>query len=77
MPRSNAPESPWTSPNVRSPVVADATSLARGEEIYQTAGCAACHGDTGRGDGPAGLRPVPRPADFRVHINYIRTFANR
>ena len=54
--------------NVRSPVPADAASLARGQAIYQQAGCAACHGDTGRGDGPAGLRLVPRPADFRVHM---------
>jgi len=54
--------------NVRSPVPADAASLARGEQIYQQAGCVSCHGDTGRGDGPAGLRLVPRPADFRVHM---------
>ena len=54
--------------NVRNPIPADAASLARGEAIYNDAGCAACHGDTGRGDGPAGLRLVPRPADFRVHM---------
>jgi mono/diheme cytochrome c family protein len=34
----------------------DAESIARGKELYfdtQTANCAACHGDTGVGDGPS------------------------
>ncbi len=34
-----------------------------GEGIYQVR-CAFCHGDTGAGDGPAGRRMSPRPADF-------------
>jgi high-affinity iron transporter len=54
--------------NVRSPVAGDAASLARGQAIYQGVGCISCHGDSGRGDGPAGLRLVPRPADFRTHM---------
>jgi mono/diheme cytochrome c family protein len=54
--------------NVRNPLAADSASLARGQAIYEQAGCVSCHGDTGRGDGPAGLRLVPRPADFRVHM---------
>ncbi|AIF48074.1 FTR1 family protein [Dyella japonica] len=37
--------------------------LARGASIYQ-AQCAACHGATGHGDGPAGLPLSPRPIDF-------------
>jgi high-affinity iron transporter len=37
--------------------------LARGAAIYQ-AQCAACHGATGHGDGPAGLQLSPRPIDF-------------
>ncbi len=53
--------------NVRNPIPPDATALARGQAIYASR-CATCHGDDGRGDGPAGLRLVPRPADLRVHM---------
>src|SRR5205807_9462690 len=49
----------------------DAAAVARGRDVYRAAGCAACHGETGHGDGPAArdLReetglPV-RPADLR------------
>lgn len=37
--------------------------LTRGSMLYQT-DCAACHGATGHGDGPAGLHLDPRPVDF-------------
>jgi copper transport protein len=53
--------------NIRNPVAPDDRSLAAGKQVYDTY-CAACHGDTGRGDGPAGIRLVPRPADLRVHM---------
>jgi len=45
-----------------NPISADADSLARGKAIYLT-NCATCHGDSGRGDGPAaaGLHPAPAP----------------
>jgi copper transport protein len=51
-----------------NPVPASAVSLARGEQVYQEAGCASCHGVSGRGDGPAGRGLRPRPADFRTHM---------
>ena len=43
-------------------VPANAASLARGQELYE-ANCATCHGDEGRGNGPAaaGLDPQPAP----------------
>lgn len=53
--------------NIRNPIPPDQRSLTAGKQIYD-ASCAACHGDTGRGDGPAGIRLVPRPADLRVHM---------
>jgi copper transport protein len=53
--------------NVRDPVPPDDQSLAAGQEVYTTY-CETCHGETGRGDGPSGLRLVPRPADLRIHL---------
>lgn len=41
----------------------DAADPVRGKTIY-AANCAACHGDAGRGDGPAGRELSPPPADF-------------
>jgi hypothetical protein len=52
--------------NIRDPVPPDERSLAIGREVYTTY-CETCHGETGRGDGPAGLRLNPRPADLRTH----------
>src|SRR5207237_1761035 len=52
--------------NIRDPVPPDDRSLAVGRDIY-AADCETCHGETGRGDGPTGLRLVPRPADLRIH----------
>src|SRR5262249_36464704 len=49
----------------------DSAAVARGRRVYEEAGCAACHGDRGRGDGgsASALRddvglPI-RPADLR------------
>jgi len=52
--------------NTRDPVPPDERSLAIGKDVYTT-NCETCHGETGRGDGPTGLRLVPRPADLRLH----------
>jgi mono/diheme cytochrome c family protein len=53
--------------NVRDPIPPDEQSLAIGQDVYTTH-CETCHGETGRGDGPSGLRLVPRPADLRIHM---------
>lgn len=46
-------------------------SVARGRELYGMLGCRACHGDSGRGDGPSALTLAPdiwgnpqKPFDF-------------
>ena len=42
-------------------------SVQIGLATYTTT-CATCHGDTGLGDGPAGLALNPPPADLAVHV---------
>lgn len=56
------------------PVVSDSSgeAIARGKEVYLTKGCAACHGDTGRGDGQQKMvdsEGLPtRPRDLTLGI---------
>jgi mono/diheme cytochrome c family protein len=47
---------------LKDPIPAEADSLARGKAIYES-NCAACHGESGWGDGPAAsaLDPAPAP----------------
>jgi len=42
------------------------TDASRGESVYK-GNCAGCHGDDGRGDGPASTSLRPRPPDFTQH----------
>ena len=60
----------------RIPPPADAAAMGRGREVYAAAGCAACHGERGRGDGPSApaLRDADglpiRPADLRYPARF-------
>ena len=47
----------------RTPITPDQESLQAGSEIFQRQ-CAVCHGDQGRGDGPASKGLTPKPANF-------------
>ncbi|MGH7266520.1 MAG: c-type cytochrome, partial [Candidatus Rokuibacteriota bacterium] len=49
-----------------------AGDLERGKQIYE-AKCALCHGATGKGDGPAAERLLPRPRDLTAGKYKIRT----
>ena len=71
-PAGFGPDNPWRTfhqqpvpeayRDLTNPLPADEATLAQGEAIYQTQ-CAACHGETGLGDGPSGeaLDPPPAP----------------
>jgi mono/diheme cytochrome c family protein len=64
--RSFAQHTPWVTPkiaqDVNNPIAGDKSSLAEGKLLYST-NCAPCHGDKGKGDGPAAQALVPKPAD--------------
>jgi mono/diheme cytochrome c family protein/uncharacterized membrane protein len=49
-----------------NPIPSNAASIAAGKVHYE-AKCAACHGESGKGDGPVGLTLNPRPADLTQH----------
>ena len=51
-------------PNLVAPSV---EAVDAGRAVYRQR-CAACHGDRGRGDGPAGVTLEPRPADLVLHV---------
>ena len=49
-----------------NPFPPTAASLASGKASYAKY-CAACHGDTGKGDGPHAAAHTPPPADLTIH----------
>lgn len=58
------PEDPF---ELANPIPADPASIAEGQRVYQE-NCLPCHGESGRGDGPAGLTLNPRPANLWEHM---------
>jgi mono/diheme cytochrome c family protein len=57
---------PWIAPkesdNIKNPLAGNTAVLADAKALY-TANCGPCHGDKGRGDGPAASGLNPKPAD--------------
>jgi len=49
--------------SMHDPLPATAVTLERGAQVFAQ-NCAACHGPTGHGDGPAGKQLVPPPANL-------------
>jgi DMSO reductase family type II enzyme heme b subunit len=54
------------------PAVAQPADAARGKAVYEKR-CAGCHGQAGKGDGPAAELLLPRPRDFTAGKYKIRT----
>jgi len=48
---------------VNNSTAADADTLEQGKRIYARE-CSSCHGDRGKGDGPAAIAMVPKPRDL-------------
>ena len=63
---SQAQTGRWSVPNaaasLKNPVQSDAASIKNGKTLYH-AYCSSCHGDKGKGDGPAAASLNPKPAD--------------
>jgi len=68
---SSALDIPFESPAVLPPVDVMKVSVPtpelvnKGRELFR-GNCASCHGDEGKGDGPAGLLMSPRPRNFHI-----------
>jgi mono/diheme cytochrome c family protein len=48
--------------DLKNPQVSDASSIKNGSTLYRSY-CTPCHGDKGKGDGPAAASLNPKPAD--------------
>ena len=53
---------PKTSDNIKNPLSGDNSKLAETKTVYIT-NCGPCHGEKGKGDGPAAQGLNPKPAD--------------
>lgn len=49
----------------------DIPTLDAGRELYQSSGCASCHGNKGHGDGPAAKNLLIPPTDFREASHFL------
>jgi len=68
-PRESAAQvsKPWVAPDSekakKNPLPSDKKTAEQGEKIAKV-NCASCHGDKGKGNGPAAVALNPKPADW-------------
>jgi len=59
---------PWTCPAAeaakKNPVAKNDEAVAAGKKLTVDKACTACHGDTGKGNGPGAAALNPKPADW-------------
>ena len=59
----------WSAPAAaarqKNPLKPSSASIEQGKKLFEE-NCAACHGPSGRGDGPAAASLKPRPADLAM-----------
>ena len=60
--QSNSWPVPKAAADVTNPVPSNSSTIKSGKVLYQ-AYCAPCHGNHGKGDGPAATSLHPKPAD--------------
>jgi mono/diheme cytochrome c family protein len=64
--KAEAQSKPWVIPatatSLKNPIPSDPATLKEGKALY-TSYCSPCHGDKGKGDGPAAPSLNPKPAD--------------
>jgi len=57
----------WVAPaaanNLKDPFSGNPGAIAEGKQLFKTM-CIICHGETGKGNGVAGVTLVPHPANF-------------
>ena len=58
---------PASAKKVKNPIKPTEASIQKGKGIYEQK-CAACHGATGEGNGPAGAALTPKPANLRESL---------
>jgi mono/diheme cytochrome c family protein len=63
---AEAQSKPWPVPTIaasmKNPVPSDPVTIKDGKVLYASY-CSPCHGDKGKGDGPAATALSPKPAD--------------
>jgi mono/diheme cytochrome c family protein len=64
------PQPPPEYAGMSNPHADDAAAIAAGEMLYQT-NCASCHGEKGRGDGPAAAALDPKPQDLAANQPHL------